>query len=303
MERSKPTDPATWGHVGGSGALETIMRAGWLGLLGLVASTATLAADTLSRVRDRGTLRLGFRMDAPPYSYRSADGSPAGYMVDLCREVSENVKKSVGDPKLKIDFVEVTAANRLEAVRDGTVDILCDPTSVTLSRREIVDFSLPTIVDGASVLYRTSGPNHLADFDGKRIGVLQGTTTEQTLKTALWQLDIKPQVVPMKTHEEGIRALSAGTLDAYFGDRGILLHYLRQSRKSAEIRIEDQYYTFETYALALPKDDGRLRLLVDATLADLYRTRSVQRIFTRSFGNTAPDEFVRALFVIHGVAK
>lgn len=279
------------------------MRAGWLGLLGLMVPAAALATDTLSHVRETGTLRLGFRADAAPYSYRAADGSPAGYMVDLCREVSESVKKSVGDAKLKVEFVEVTAAERLEAVRDGKIDVLCDPTSMTLSRREMVDFSVPTIIDGASVLYRTAGPGHLADFDGKRIGVLQGTTTEQTLKTTLWQLDIKAQMVPVKTHEDGIKDLSAGKLDAYFADRGILVHYLRKSRKAAELKLEDQYYTFETYALAIPRDDGKLRLLVDATLANLYRTRSVQRIYTRSFGNTTPDEFIRALFVIHGIAN
>ncbi|KUL94371.1 hypothetical protein DK26_15300 [Bosea sp. WAO] len=280
-----------------------MMRVGWVGLFGLIVSTGALATDTLSRIEKTGTLRLGFRADAPPYSYRSGDGSPSGYMVDLCREISEVVKKSTGATKLKVEFVEITAADRLEAVRDGKIDVLCDPTSMTMSRRELVDFSLPTVIDGAGLLYRNTGPGHLADFAGKRIGVLQGTTTEETLKATLYKLDIEATAVPMKSHEDAIRAIIDKKLDAYFADRGILSYYLLNSNHRSMLKLEEQYYTFETYAVALPRGDGRLRLLVDATLADLYRSHAVRRIYTRSFGNTAPDEFMRALFVIHGVAK
>lgn len=280
-----------------------MMRVGWVGLFGLIVSTGALATDTLSRIEKTGMLRLGFRADAPPYSYRSGDGSPSGYMVDLCREISEAVKKSISTTNLKVEFVEITAADRLEAVRDGKIDVLCDPTSMTMSRRELVDFSLPTVIDGAGLLYRNTGPGHLADFEGKRIGVLQGTTTEETLKATLYKLDIEATTVPMKSHEDAIRAIIDKKLDAYFADRGILSYYLLNSNHRSMLKLEEQYYTFETYAVALPRGDGRLRLLVDATLADLYRSHAVRRIYTRSFGNTAPDEFMRALFVIHGVAK
>jgi ABC-type amino acid transport substrate-binding protein len=279
------------------------MRVAWAALLGALVSTGALANDTLSRIQHSNTLRLGFRGDAPPYSFRSTDGAPAGYMVDLCREIAQNVKTVTGAPQLRVEFVEVTAAERLEAVRDRKVDILCDPTSVTMARREIVDFSLPTIIDGASLLYRVDGPNNLSDFSGKRIGVLHGTTSEETLKATLWQFDVKAEIVHVKTHEEGIAALTDRKIDAYFGDRGILAHYLRASKRPGNLKLESQYYTFETYAVALPRNEGRLRLVVDATLADLYRSHNVRRIFARSFGNVAPDEFVRALYVIHGVPK
>jgi ABC-type amino acid transport substrate-binding protein len=279
------------------------MRAALLAFLGVLVSTGALANDVLSRVQHSGTLRLGFRSDAPPYSFRAAGGTPAGYMVDICREIADNVKKATKAAQLKVEFVEVTAAERLEAVRDRKVDLLCDPTSVTMARREIVDFSLPTIIDGASLLYRADGPSNLADFDGKRIGVLHGTTSEETLKATLWQFDVKAEIVSKRTHEDGIAALTEKRIDAYFGDRGILAHYLRGSRRPGNLKLESQYYTFETYAVALPREDARLRLLVDATLADLYRSHSVRRIFAHSFGNVAPDEFVRALYVIHGVPK
>ena len=50
---------------------------------------------------------------------------------------------------IRFEFVLVPAGERFELVRDGKVDILCDPSSVTLPRRDMVDFSLPTFLDGA----------------------------------------------------------------------------------------------------------------------------------------------------------
>lgn len=281
--------------------LERVMRAILLVLVGLTVSTASLAADTLARVRETGVLRLGFRADAPPYSYRAADGGPLGYIVDLCREVARGIGKSLDKPDMKIIFTEVPSAARLESLRDGKIDILCDPTSMTMSRRALVDFSLPTFIDGAGVLYRTGGVHRLEDLSGKKIGVLRGTTTEDTLKTTLAQLGIEVGIFPMQSHPDGIRSLSEGKIDAYFGDRGILSYYLRNSQNLAGIKLAEQYYTFETYALALPRDDSKLRLLVDATLADLYRTDAVKGLYARNFGNYPPDQFIRALFVINGV--
>jgi polar amino acid transport system substrate-binding protein len=116
----------------------------------------SLHAATLDRVRDTRVFRIGYRADAKPHSYRTEQGQPAGYVVDLCREVAAAVTQGVANAQ--VSYVLVPADKRFEAVRDGRVDILCDPSSVTLARREMVDFSLPTFLDGASVLSRVNLP-------------------------------------------------------------------------------------------------------------------------------------------------
>ncbi|TDR89996.1 amino acid ABC transporter substrate-binding protein [Enterovirga rhinocerotis] len=285
------------------------MRAFMIALLCVAASASTMAlapawaADTLARARETGTLRLGFRADAPPYSYRGVDGTPSGYIVDLCREVASGVEKSLKVQPLKIEYVEVSSTTRLTSLRDGKIDILCDPTSMTMSRRTMVDFSLPTFIDGAGVLHRVNEFYRLEDLRGKKIGVLQGTTTEEVLKGTLGQFGIKAEIVPVQAHPDGVRSLSAGRIDAYFADRGILNYHLLNGRHATALKLSDQYYTFETYALALPRGDDKLRLLVDATLAELYRTDRVKTIYARNFGSFPPDQFIRALFVINGVPK
>lgn len=285
------------------------MRARHVRLMALVlallmpAAIFPVAAETLQRVAQSQAFRIGYRHFAPPYSYSAADGQPAGYIVDLCREVAAGVKRALKLPKLDIEYVKVSADDRFEAVRDGRVDILCEPTSMTMSRRAMVDFSLPTFIDGASVVTRGTPVKGLEDLAGRKVGVLKGTTTEETLRTTLAQMRVKADVIAVGDHPEGLKMLADGKLDAYFGDRGILYYLITNSPYSGKLSLSDQYFTFETYALALPRGDQAFRLLVDSTLADLYRTERIRDIYARTFGKFPPDQFLNALFVINGVPK
>src|SRR3954453_4516658 len=115
-----------------------------------LAAMAANAADAgvLDRVRQSGTLTLGYRADAKPFSYKTGSRQPGGYSVELCRAVAADVKSKLGLNDLKLRFSEVTAENRLEAPVKADVDLLCGSETETLSRRAIVDFSLMTFVTG-----------------------------------------------------------------------------------------------------------------------------------------------------------
>lgn len=295
--RSRPA-PQAW-----RGALARLPRRLALLLLPalLVLATASAGAQTLDRVKETQTLRIGYRHFAPPYSYASASGQPSGYIVDLCREVGASLKRTLNLPKLNFEYVKVTAEDRLEAVRDGRIDILCEPTSMTMSRRSMLDFSLPTFIDGASVVTAGAPVKGLEDLAGRKVGVLKGTTTEETLRNTMAQMRVNANVVAVKDHPEGLRMLVDGKLDAYFGDRGILNYLIANGGYNKRLSLADQYFTFETYALGLPRGDQAFRLLVDSTLADLYRTERIREIYARSFGTFPPDQFLSTLFIINGI--
>ena len=58
------------------------------------------------------------------------------------------------------------------------------------------------------------------------------------------------------------------------------------------LEISRQYFSYETYALALPRDDGAFRLVVDRTLARLYRTGKINAILEKTFGKAPLDELL-----------
>jgi len=280
----------------------SLRYASMIGLAALLLA-AGAQAQTLERVRESGAFRIGYRTDAAPFAYKDALGEAAGYSVDLCRAVAVNVKQALGLAEIKLDYVPVTTEDRFQAVQDGRIDILCGATTQTLSRRELVDFSLFTFIDGAGVMLRNDGPEDLQGLVGKKIGVHGATTTEQALRNTLAKLSLDAEVVSVASHQDGLAKLRAGEIQAYFADRAILLYLLLQSG-AEDLRVADRQFTFEPYALALTRGDDDFRLLVDTTLSALYRSGQIDAIFGAAFGPKAnQSDILRALYVINGLPK
>ena len=273
-------------------------------LLSLAAAflPSTASADALARIRQDNVIRIAYRADAPPFSYKNNNDEPAGFMVDLCQAVVRRLGEQLNLPSLKTNYLTVTAVDRFEAIQQNKADLLCEPTSSTLSRRKFVDFSVTTFVDGASLMITSDGPHNLQELAGRTIGVLAGTTTEQELRNSLSGAGITAEVVPAKTHAEGLMTLENGKTSAYFADRSILMALIASSRAPENFRLADAYLTIETYALALPHGDDDFRLEVDRALSHIYGSGEITSILERSFGkNFQPGPILQMLYLLSGL--
>jgi ABC-type amino acid transport substrate-binding protein len=267
---------------------------------GVFAGTASAA--TLDRIGQDKSIRIAYRDDAPPFSYKDKIGEPVGFMVDLCREVAKKLADQLHLTSLNVTYVPVTAADRFEAIQAQKADLLCEPTSATLSRRELVDFSIPTFVDGASLMIRADGPHDLKAMAGHKIGVLGGTTTEEALRNSLKLAGITAEIIPAKTHAEGLAMLDNAKVSAYFGDRSILVSLIRDSKAPNKLMLAENYLSVEPYALALPHGDEDFRLAVDRALSHIYRSGEIGAIFKRTFGDkTKPGEVLLTLYLVSGL--
>jgi ABC-type amino acid transport substrate-binding protein len=266
---------------------------------GAVLALGSADAATLDTVRQDKALRIAFREDAPPFSFTDDAGLPAGFTIDLCRSIAKHIGEQLNISDLKIDYVLVTAENRFEAIENGKADLLCEPTSETLSRRERVDFSIPTFVDGASLLVSGDGPGDFSALSGKKIGVLAGTTTEQSLRDTLARANINAEIAPAKTHQEGLAMLDKGEIVAYFGDRAILAYLAAKSSDASKLRLADNYFSLEPYALALPHGDEDFRLAVDRALSHIYRSGEIAVLFAHTFGaGMQPSDTLKTLYTV-----
>jgi polar amino acid transport system substrate-binding protein/glutamate/aspartate transport system substrate-binding protein len=262
------------------------------------------AAGTIDRLRHDQAIRLAVRDDAPPFSFKDATGEPAGFIVDLCRAVAKNLAAQLNLAELKVVYVPVTAANRFDAIETGKADLLCEPTSDTLSRREHVDFSIATFVDGASLLVRGDGPSDFGALAGKKVGVLGGTTTEQSLRDTLAGANIQAEVVPAKTHEEGLKMLDDGAVAAYFADRAILAYLASNSGEADKLRLANNYLSLEPYALALPRGDSDFRLAVDRALSRIYKSGEIAAVFANTFGaQMQPSDTLKTLYLVSALPE
>lgn len=260
---------------------------------------------TLKKIKITGTLAIGYRASAPPFSFPGPDKRPVGYSIDLCKHVAGEVQKRLGLENLKLDWIPVTAENRIEMVEQGKVDIECGTTTVTLSRQERVDFSLMTFVDGGSLLTK-KGTNirSLADLTDKRIAVIPSTTTEKALAEFLKKEFITAKTVEVKDHLEGLIAVEKGLADCFASDRGILVGLIVTSKEPESFALANLLFSYEPYALMMRRNDGAFRLAVNRALAELYRSGNVKPIYERWFGAFGnPSEAIQAMYLLNGLPE
>jgi polar amino acid transport system substrate-binding protein/glutamate/aspartate transport system substrate-binding protein len=288
------------------GALSKITTglAGALAAIGLLAGAA--AADTVEQLHKTKTLRVAYDPGAPPFSYvvpgSPPNALPQGYSIELCQAVAEQLKQQLNIPDLKVSYVVVNSQDRFDAIVHDKADLLCESATATLSRRRLVDFSIPIFIDGASFVIRPDGPRDIKLLAGKKVGVQPGTTTEEELRRALAGTRINAEVVLLKTNQEGLEAVEKGAVAAFFADRATLAFLLRKEKEAANLLMADNYLSVEPIALALRKGDGEFRLAVDTALSHLYRRGEITVIFKTAFGPLrTPSPLLAALYQIAGL--
>jgi ABC-type amino acid transport substrate-binding protein len=272
------------------------------GLMGCATPSAK-PVDTVTKITQSQTIKLGYREDSAPFSFDSPKTKQAaGYSVELCKRVVTSLQNQLKLPKLDIQWVPVTASNRVDLVVNGSVDLECGSTSRTLGRQQQVDFSVPIFVEGGSFISMMPAPvRRLADLDGKRLGVIPGTTTDASLK-GLPARGIKPQIVAVNTHTEGIAALREKRIDAYSTDRLILLGEAIMGQGGSFV-ISDEYFSVDTYALMLRRDP-EFKLQVDRALSGIYRSGEVRNVFRQTFSNKAdPTPVLEAMWLLNALPE
>jgi putrescine:ornithine antiporter len=281
---------------------------------GQAKKAATPAATTLERVKSSGTLKLGYRTDARPFSFKEASGSPAGYSVDLCHAVAEAVKAKTGLADLKVEWVPVAVDNQLQAVQQHEVDALCAALTVTLGRREQVDFSQPVFPGGVGVVVRADAPKRLRNilngeatqytptWKAVALNILReqvftavpGTTAERWIKERGQEFQVEFALAPASSYEAGVRAVLDRKASAFFAERAILLDAVKSNKSAEDLVVLDRQYTYERLALPIQRGDDDFRLLVDRTLSKEFESAGYRGTYAKWFGE--PNEKSEVFF-------
>lgn len=275
--------------------------------------SAPAMAETMDRIRDSGTIKLGYRTDARPFSYQDDAGKAAGYAIAICEAVSGAVKSEAGMPEMAVEWVPVTVDERFSAVRDSKVDLLCGPDSETLERRKEVSFSLPVFRGGIGALVRAdasiqlrevlsgrppSGPTWRGSpariLAQKTFSAVAGTRSESWLAERIGHFKIAVSVAPVDSYEAGIARVLDRSTDVFFADRAILVDAAQSSPSAEDLLVIERQFTHEPVAFALGRNDDDFRLVVDRALSHLFGSQEFRDTYLKWFGE--PDEGTLAFF-------
>ena len=229
--------------------------------------------DDLDRIYKDGKLVVGVRADAFPFGYKDEKGNLQGFDVDLAKIIAANLLGSDS----KVEFVPVTASNRIMKLCAGEVDMLIAAMSVTNQRRQILDFSTPYYIAGQAIMVNSdSKATSLKDFENKKLIIVFGSTSERNLRSNVPNIN----VIGFKNYNDAYNALKAHKADGIIADDSILLNY---AIKDKSVKILKKRYSKEPYAVVFRKDENSKRLLtqVDYILSSLRNSRKLDRMYEK----------------------
>ena len=247
------------------------------GLLG----SAHAQEGRLAAIAGLKSIKVAHRTDATPFSFTTAFSEPVGYSVDLCKLVVEAMQRRLKLDAMKIEWVPVTTANRMEMVAAGRADLECGASTITLSRMEQVDFSSTIFVESTGLLVkRDAGIAAAKDLTGKKIAVVGGTTNETAVRNAF--SGTATTIVAVGTRDEGVILLERGGVDALASDK-LLLAGAEFANPRALMMLQDDL-SIEPYALIIPRGDFTMRVAVNAALAEIFRSGEIVKVYDKWFG-------------------
>ena len=275
-------------------------------LLALCVVPGIVAGGTLDQIKKSGEIRIGFRTDAPPLSFKDDSGQAAGYSVELCKRIAAAVKDHLKLKELKTTFVPLTSEDRIDAIINNRADIECGATTITLSRAEKVDFTLMTFVTGGGLLTRAdSGIDSLASLAGKSVAVVTGTTSQSALEKYLQKNLIDAKVVAVADRNEGMKQLQAKKVDAFASDQVVLIGQILSTPDPRLYSLGRDLFSYEPYGLVVRRNDADFRLVADGAIAQLYRSGQIEELFNRWFGEVGvqPTPVLKAMYMLQALPE
>jgi polar amino acid transport system substrate-binding protein len=167
--------------------------------LGLLTAGSALAGS-LDDVKARGKLIVGVKNDYAPYGYLNDKGEIIGFEVELAKYVAKELLGSAD----KIELVPVVAANRIEFLTAGRIDVIFATLGVTPERDKVIDFTTAYVNSPgpAVMMAKEATASKWEELKGKPICGIQGSYYNKKMTE-----EFGINLVAFKTQPEAMRAL------------------------------------------------------------------------------------------------
>lgn len=273
----------------------------------LLTTTAFAADDltgTLKKIKESGTITLGYREASVPFSYLQADGTPTGYGFEVCNKIADAVKKDLNMPNLKVAYQPVTSANRIPLIQNGTVDVECGSTTNSKKRQEQASFGTNYFGIQVTAAVWKDGPiKTLKDLDGKNVAVTSGTTSVELLARLEKDAGIKIRLLKTKDFAEAMKLVANKRADAFVIDDVLLAGQIATLPNPGDFKIIDESLSTEPYAPMFRKDDPQFKALVDKTITGMIKDGSLAKLYAKWFESPIPPKNVNLNFPMNKVTK
>ena len=261
-------------------------------MVGVLAQSADAQelTGTLKKVKETGSITLGYRESSVPFSYLDDKQQPVGYAMDICAKIVDAVKKELKLDKVEVKLNPVTSATRIPLMANGTIDLECGSTTNNAERQKQVWYTNTHFLTASRyVTKRASNIGKIDDLKGKTIVSTAGTTNLKQATEANVARKLGMNILPAKDHAESFLMVETDRAVAFVMD-DILLASLVASSKDPKAYVisEDAFSLPEPYGIMLRKDDVDFKKVADAATAALYKSSEGAAIYAKWFTQPIP---------------
>lgn len=173
----------------------------------LAIAIGSLSASAFAQGKD---LKVAIDPTYEPFTFKTGDGKPTGFDVDIANALCEQVKR-------KCVFVEQVWDSMIPGLQAKKYDVIISSMSITADRLKVIDFTNKYYNTPSRVVVKKdvkfAGP---ASLKGKKLGVLKGSTQE---KYAMGELKtVGVEVIPYEAQDQVYLDIRSGRLDGTVAD-------------------------------------------------------------------------------------
>jgi len=239
---------------------------------GSTATTAAPAAGGLPNLNGRAVV-IGTDAAYPPFeSVDTETNQIVGFDVDLMNEIAKLVN-------FKPEFKNAAFDTIFTALAAKEFDAVMSAVTVTDERKKIVAFSEPYIDVGQLVVTLSTNDAVTSYSDlanGLTVGVQTGTTGEEAAKT---EANVPDDMLKRyQTIDLAFADLANNSIDAVVADGPTVGNYAAQPQYSDKIKVVGEAFTTESYGIAVNQSDTELLNAINAGLAQLQTTTTIQQL-------------------------
>ncbi len=259
---------------------------------GVEPARAEELSGTLRKVKDTGSISLGFRESSSPFSYLDDSQKPIGYAMDICYAIVDAVKKELKLDKLAIELVPVSSSTRIPLLANGTIDLECGSTTNNPERQRQVAFSHTHFLTATRFISKTANRlDGIDDLKGKPVVATSGTSNIKQLIETNAARNLGITVIHAKDHAEAFLMVENDRAVAFVMDDILLAAFAVGSKNPQAYAISsDAFSKPEPCGIMLRKDDPAFKKVVDAATAALYQSGEGEKLYYKWFMQKIPPK-------------
>ncbi|MBQ7573646.1 MAG: cysteine ABC transporter substrate-binding protein [Clostridia bacterium] len=247
---------------------------------------------TLDEIKASGEINIGVFSDKNPFGYVDENGEYQGYDVYFANRLAE-------DLGVKVNFVSTEAANRIEYLQTGKVDVILANFTVTPERAEEVDFALPYMNVALGVVSPDSRViKDLSELTADdKVIVISGTTAE----TYLTQNNPEISLVKFDSYATAKNALENGNGVAWANDNTEVIAFALQN-PGYTVGIPE-LGSHDTIAPAVSKGNETLLNWINDEIKALGEEQFFHKDYEETLTDTYGADYEESLVVEGGVTE